>query len=129
MAVTIMRALLLAVLLLAGCRAPDDRVAEVLTYLDGTGVGAEYVALGRELHAAGRIVVVPDGEMQDFLGHADREAGRIELAEELFTDYAMHERGLVLLDRLVEVGTTVPMSEGPWRRVFMEYERATAQEE
>jgi hypothetical protein len=25
--------------------------------------------------------------------------------------------------------TTVPMSEGPWRRVFMEYERATAQEE
>lgn len=76
MAVTIMRALLLAVLLLAGCRAPEDRIAEVLTYLDATGVGAEYVALGWRMHGRGLFVVVPDREMRDFLGYADRGAGR-----------------------------------------------------
>jgi len=96
---TVRATIILAALLLSGCAEdPEvDCIGAVLDYLAATGVGAEYVALGRELHAEGRLVVVPTRDMRDFLGYADREAGRVELAEELFVGYAMHERLLHVL--------------------------------
>ncbi len=127
MAVTIMRALLLAVLLLAGCRAPEDRVAEVLTYLDATGVGAEYVALGRTLHRQGRIQVLPAGAMAGMLGFADFTTGRIELSEALFA-YPLDRQGYVLLHELIHLRSGEQSHAGPWWGTLDEYERATAQE-
>lgn len=85
-------------LLLPGCRdhrhtepqvppAQVDRVAATLDCIAATGVGAEYVELGRTLHRQGRIVILPTGTMAGMLGFADFATGRIELSEALFAAY------------------------------------------
>lgn len=130
-------------LLLPGCRdhrhtepqvppTQGDRVGTVLDCIAGTGVGADYVTLGRTLHRQGRIVILPARAMAGMLGYADFATGRIELSEALFA-YPPDRQGYVLLHELVHLRSGEQSHAGPWWGTLDEYDAHTcargAQEE